>query len=450
MFFLFSILKNRYILMLLVAFPTLAHSASTLGLQESVQQMLQHNLQLKSAAEGVESMRSQVKVAQSYAMPNINLSTGWRYSNDPLEVFGNKLSQQSVSVADFVPSSLNAPAYRQNYQTRLGLSLPLFSGGALQAAASQAEAQAESSALMFAFQKQQRIYQTIAIYLQARQARDQQIVQQKSVDVAIKRWKDVEALQMKGMALASDVMHAHVYVLQRQQMLAKVNNDVENSQEKLSLIMGGHQDLHGVTLGRPRIQSDIKPLPVLLEKAVDMRLDFKAMQQQMSMLEARQDELKSLDLPKVNLVAAQTWNSVTPNIQHGNSSVGITISMNVWDGGGADAQQRRATWKKSELAWKLQDKQQQMQHEIKQAYRALHLAKQHIQRQQEAVKQTQEALRIQSLRYQQGLETTSNLLRAQLASDEAEVSTIQSTYDVILAKAALLLAAGLLNEGVVQ
>ncbi|MDQ6952878.1 MAG: TolC family protein [Mariprofundaceae bacterium] len=450
MFFLSNILKNRYILILLLLSPTLAYSHATLSLQDSVHQMLQHNLQLKSEAERVESMRSQVDVAQSYAMPNINISTGWRYTNDPLEVFGNKLSQQSVRAVDFISSSLNNPSFQQNYQTRLGLSFPLFTGGALQAATSQAEAQAESSALMFAFQKQQRIYQTIAMYLQARQARDQQVVQQKSVQVATKRWKDVQALQIKGMSLMSDVMHAHVYVLQRQQMLAQANNSAYNTQERLSLIMGNQQNLQTIDLAPPRIHAPIKSLDKLLQKSPDMRLDFKAMQQQITMAEARQHELKSSDLPKVNLVAAQTWNSANPNIQHGNSTVGITVSMNLWDGGADHAQQRGAARKTSQLEWKMQDKQQHIQQEIKQAYRAFTLAQQHIQRQQEAAKQTQEALRIQSLRYQQGLETTSNLLRAQLASDEAEVSTIQAKYDVILAKAALLLAAGLLNEGVVQ
>ncbi|MDQ6995414.1 MAG: TolC family protein [Mariprofundaceae bacterium] len=450
MFFSSNILKNHYIIIISLLIPSFAYGNPTLSLQESVQQMLQHNVQIKADEQHLASIRAQVDVAKSYSMPNIQFSTAWRYSNDPLEVFGSKLSQQSVRAADFNPNTLNHTNYRQNYQTRLGLSLPLFTGGALQAARSQAEAHAKSSTLMLDFQKQQGMYQTIAIYLQVRQAREQQIVQQKSVDVAIKRWNDVKALQGKGMALMSDVMHAHVYVLQRQQMLSQAKNETANKQEQLSLIMGNHQDLQTVDLDAPHIVFNIQPLNTLLEQASDKRLDFKAMQQQVRMAKAHQEALKSLDLPKVNLVAAQTWNSLTPNIQHGNSSVGMTISMNVWDGGGADAQQRRATWEKSELEWKLQDKQEHIQHEIKQAYRALRLAKQHIQRQQEAAKQTQEALRIQSLRYQQGLETTSNLLRAQLASDEAEVSTIQAAYDVMLAKAALLLAAGLLNEGVVQ
>jgi outer membrane protein TolC len=104
----------------------------------------------------------------------------------------------------------------------------------------------------------------------------------------------------------------------------------------------------------------------------------------------------------------------------------------------------------SQLNWKIEDAQKNIQHEIKQAYRAFTLARQQRQRQQEAAKQTQEALRIQSLRYHQGLETTSNLLEAQLASDQAELASIQANYDVMLSQAALLLAAGLFDEGVIQ
>jgi len=431
-------------------FPTFVYADNSLSLQQTLAQMLQHNRQLKAGAEHVAAMQTQTDAAQAQALPKIDVSTAWNYSNDPLQVFGSKLSQQSVGTADFAPQTLNYPAYRQNYQTRLGLSLPLFTGGGLQAATSQAQAQAEASSLMFEFQKQQQMYQTIALFLQLRQLRDQQQMQKKSVQAAEKHWQDVKALQAKGMALMSDVMHAHVYVLQRQQRLAQADNQVLNAQDKLSLIMGNHQNLQHVNLLLPRIPVAMPSLTQLLQQALDTRLDLKAMQQQRNMALAHQKQLHSHDFPQVNLMAAQTWNSVNPNIQHGNSMVGITLSMNLFNGGGDDAEQRGAVRAISELDWNIQDQQQNIQQQIKQAYRAYTLAQQQSQRQQQAAKQTQEALRIQALRYQQGLETTSNLLDAQLASDQAELASIQAGYDVMLSKAALLFAAGLLHEGVIQ
>lgn len=453
MFFLSNILKKRYIIMFIMLMPSMGQAEpvhTSLSLHESIQLMLQNNRQLKAVAEHVAGMQTHVDASKSKRLPNLNLSTSWLYSNDPLQAFGTKLSQQSVTVADFAPNTLNHPAYRQNFQTRLGLSMPLFTGGALQAATSQAEAQLASSERMFEFEKQQRMYQTIALYLQTRQAREQQHVQKKSVHAAKKRWHDVQALQSKGMALASDVMHAHVYVLQRQQSLAQASNRVRNLEEQLNLMIGMNKDLEHVDLPLPHVQAPVSNLAELLQQALSMRLDLQAMQQQQQMLQAQQVQLDSRDLPQVNLVAAQTWNSTTPQLQHGNQMVGINVSMNVFDGGKDDAEQQGVIRAMSELDWKIQDKQKSIQHEVKQAYRALNLAKQQYQRQQEAAKQTQEALRIQSLRYQQGLETTSNLLEAQLASDQAELASIQSSYDAMLSQAALLLATGLLHEGAIQ
>ncbi|MDQ7058308.1 MAG: hypothetical protein Q9N62_07675 [Ghiorsea sp.] len=54
------------------------------------------------------------------------------------------------------------------------------------------------------------------------------------------------------------------------------------------------------------------------------------------------------------------------------------------------------------------------------------------------------------MRHKQGLETTSDLLASQVRTDQAQVMLIRAKYDVLIAKAALLLAAGTLNEGAVQ
>jgi len=68
----------------------------------------------------------------------------------------------------------------------------------------------------------------------------------------------------------------------------------------------------------------------------------------------------------------------------------------------------------------------------------------------EALKQSEESLRIKSLRYAQGLSKTSDLLDAQVQVDSTRLSSIRARYDVTIAQAALQLAAGTLNEGVIQ
>lgn len=427
-----------------------AHADEVLQLKTVLSQTLQHNRQLLAASKLVEVDKTAIDVAQGKGMPRIDMSVGWNYNNDPLQVFGSKLLQQSVTSADLATNTLNHPSFRQNYQTRLGLSLPLFTGGALQAVEDQASARAEASSLMLDFQKQQIIYQTIATYLQARQAWDQLQVSKKSVAAARQRWQDVQSLKNKGMAIVSDVMHAHVYMLQRQLNVDQANVNYQNQCEQLSMLMGSNKDIHASTLVSPSLHFLAVSLQQLLTHAIQNRADYQALEQRLIETKAMKKQANATDYPEINLMAAQTWNSVNPNLQHSNSMIGVTVSMNVFNGGQDKNQQQIAILHHESVAWQLQDKQQSIQHEIKQAYRAVKLAEKSLQRQQEAGKQTQEALRIQSLRYQQGLETTSNLLDAQLSWDTSQVAVIKARYDGVLAKTALLLASGLLNEGVIE
>ena len=124
--------------------------------------------------------------------------------------------------------------------------------------------------------------------------------------------------------------------------------------------------------------------------------------------------------------------------------------MNLFNGGSDHAKQRSMEHSYQSLQWQVIDKEQAIQNETQQAWRALEVARNKLQREKQALKQTEESLRIQSLRYQQGLETTSNVLDAQVDFDQSQVGEIRAQYDVILAKAALLLASGQLNEGVVE
>ena len=453
MFFSPNKLQKRYILMLvatLFSAASTAQAAELLTLKQSIQQTLEKNRQLLAAGQHVEQMQEKVNVEQGKRMPRVDLSTGWNYSNSPLQVFGSKLQQQSVTAADFIPNTLNHPNYRQNYQTRLGLSLPLFAGGALQATEDEASAQSDAASMRFEFQKQQQMYQTIVAFIQARQYWEQLEISKKAVSAAEKRWQDAGALQNRGMALTSDVMNAHVHLLRSQVAVDEASSLYQNSLDTLQLIMGTLANTNDLQLSPAHLTPPSASLETLLTRADNKRLDLRAMQQQSQAIEAQRKQSHASDLPHVHLVAAQEWNSATPALQHGNSMIGVTIQMNLFAGGRDHAQQRIIESSYDAWQWKVMDQRQAIGNEIRQAWRTLQVAQKKLQREEEAFQQTQEALRIQSLRYQQGLEKTSDLLDAQVQLDHSQVNRIRAQSDIMISTAALLLAAGELNEGVIQ
>ncbi len=435
---------------MLCALPWAGHAAETLSLKDSVAFALQHNRMLAAADAQTKAAEAQADAATGGLLPRLDVSTGFFRTNSPLNAFGTKLQQQGVSTADFNPTLLNNPDYINNYQTRLSLSMPLFAGGANWAARAAATSQAQAARYQYAFQQQQLIFQTIAAYVQTRQALAQVEAQKQAVRAATNRWHDAQALKKRGIAIESDVMDAHVYVLRNQVALEQARAHYQDSLEKLRLVLGMDKNTP-ITLNEPVIQFDMHTnLDELLAKAYANRADYLALQSSVEAADAGKRQAQAGYYPHVNLMANKEWNSDTFGLKHDNNTIGINISMNLFAGGASSAQTRAAESKRVMARLQLEDKRQQIANEIRQAWRGLHIAQQRLQSENEALKQTLESLRIKALRQKQGLEKTSDLLDAQARADASKVAQIQAKYDDMIAKAALLLAAGTLHEGVVQ
>lgn len=436
-------------LLFVAAMPAMA-AEQVLTLEQSVSYALSHNRSLAAATQRLEGALAQADEAGGAAMPRVDLSTGFYRTNSALNVFGAKVLQQQTVAADFDVNTINNPSYFNNYQTRLGLSLPLFAGGALQAASQQAEYRALAQQQQLAFEQQQIMFQTITAYVQAHQAAAQVMAQENAVVAAQKRFDNVLALKKRGMAIESDVMDADVYVLRAQVALDEARAGRESSLEALKLTLGKSPDQDLGALQSPSIRFHHLSLVDLLAEATTNRLDVSAMDAAAQAAVAAQHQSESGLWPHVNLVAAQEWNSNTLGLDHSNQMLGLVVSMNLYAGGADAAKVRQATVERTALGFQIEDARHQVNNEVRQAYRSLITAEKRLQSETKAESQTAESLRIKSLRHQQGLEKTSDVLDAQVRADTATIALIRAKYDLIIAKAALLLASGTLSQGVVQ
>jgi len=450
-FFCSNISVIRYVLILTALLvPTFASAAEVSNLKDSVAYALEHNRMLAVSSHGVEKAEAMVDMATGRMLPRVDISTGFSRTNSPLGSFGSKLQQQSITAADFSPAALNQPGYVNNYQSRLGLTMPIFSGGANWAARAGARHQADASSLEYKFHQQQVIYQTIAAYAHSRAALAQVNARANAVKAAEKRWQDAEAMKKRGMAIKSDVMDAHVHVLRSQVALGEAESAYEASLESLRMILGMEESSSLNASSEPSLSFSIESTDQLLEKLDERRADLLALENRLDAAGNRRFQHQASYLPRVDFMAAQEWNNEKFGLRNRNAMVGINVTMNLFSGGEDLAKVRAATAEQVSIEYQLADKRQQTANEIRQAVRGLRLAEQRFESESEALKQTAESLRIKSLRHAQGLEKTSDLLDAQVNADASEMAHIRAKYDLTIAKAALLLAAGTLDEEVVQ
>lgn len=456
MFFLANISVNynvliKQVLMFMIAVVAInANAAEITTLKQSVAYAVAHNRLLAADGSSVEQARAGQDIATGYFMPRVDLSTGVVRTDAPGDYFGMRLNQQKITAADFRPAFLNNPGYINNYQTRLNVSMPIYQGGALWAGKKQADHQAESAVLSHDYMQQQVIYQTIAAYVQTRAAYAAIHAMQTAVGAAEKRYQDTQALQKRGVLLTSDVMDAHVHLLRSRLQLKQANNAYAQANEVLQRVLGLAS---GTTLNineEPHLSADDWTQEQAVAQAMLLRPDLKALQEAYQASQAEVDASRAAFLPRVDLVAGQEWNAGTPSLKNRNSMIGATVSMNLFAGGADRAKTRVSRAKQVALELKLADHKQQIHNEVSHAWRMLDESRARQSSEGEALKQSEESLRIKSLRYEQGLSKTSDLLDAQVQVDTTRLSSIRAKYDVTIAQAALQLAVGALNEGVIR
>jgi len=428
--------------------PATATEISTL--KQSVSYALAHNRMLAADAQSLEQAEARQAGAWGHLMPRLDLSSGVVRTDAPGSYLGMKLNQQRMTAADFNPAFINNPGYINNYQTRLDLSMPIYQGGALWAGKKLAGHQAEASRFAHQAVSQQVIFHTVEAYARTRQTFSQIQAMESAVSAAKKRYQDTENMHKRGILIDSDVMDASVHLLRTELQLQQAKNGHAQSLDVLQRVLGLNGEVAMHADEEPRIQGLNLTLEAAMAHALLNRPDLQAMQQQYEAADAGIDKARSGFLPHVNLVAASEWNASTLAMKNRNSMIGATVSMNLFAGGSDLAGIRGARAELVALEYKIGDRKQQIENEVAQAWRTLDEAKLRYQSESQAVKQSEESLRIKSLRHQQGLSTTSDLLDAQQRADSSHVSAIRAQYDVTISQAALLMAVGSLNEEVIQ
>lgn len=107
----------------------LAERISALSLDEAIERAQRDNELLRAAAKSVDAAHGQILESKSGFLPSVRLSEQVVRSDEAVSAFGFRLNQGEFRAADFAVDRLNRPGARSNYQTRVEVLQPLFSGG---------------------------------------------------------------------------------------------------------------------------------------------------------------------------------------------------------------------------------------------------------------------------------------------------------------------------------
>jgi outer membrane protein TolC len=397
-----------------------------LTLQEALEAAQKNNPSIHLSQLDARASEANFKQTQAVFLPQVNLSYTAMSTNNPLNAFGFKLQQQSITQNDFDPQRLNNPSATQNFMTKAEVLQPVFNMDMLyqrQAAGHQAEAYQ----LKHTRTKQYISFEVEKAYAQLQLAHRAVAVLEEAVKTAQSVYTATHNRYEKGYLQKSDVLHVQVYATNTESQLAEAKSNVQNASDYVSLLMGtpaGVVYAVDTTTQVNAVQSMHTTLP-------ENRADFRAMQ---AAVQAHDKLVKSNTMayvPKLNAFGEYMFNDAGA-FGFGSDAylVGAQLSWKIFNGTATKNKVDAQRIERDKAARELQYQKEQAQLELNKTQRQQQDAQHTVNQQALAVTQAQEALRLIQNRHAQGLVTTTDLLQAQTMVSQQKLSWAHAVFQL--------------------
>lgn len=446
-------MRKKYLLVVVLAglglFNPLAQSIwaqdkpKELSLDEAITTALNNNRSVQLANADISIAAAGYKQTEAIYLPQAGLSYTGMSTNNPLNAFGFKLQQKSVSQSDFNPDLLNHPGGTPDFSASFNVQQPLVNmdmvyqrkGAEKQIEVYQYKKQRTQEYIRFEVQK---------AYLQLQ-------LTYKSVTVLEEALATTKALLLftdnhykQGLVQKSDLLNVQVQVSSVENNLAKARSNIRNASDYLSLLMGSPSGMVYTTTGAAEItaaQTDS------ISAVSANRSDFVAMKKAIEASDLMIQSGKMSYLPKLNAFGSYQLNdSRMLGFGAGAYLAGIRLSWDIFKGNATKNSLATQTLERNKLGVQLAQQQEQGNTELVKTKRDLSDIQFEITQYTAAIDQASESLRILQNRYEQGLVNTTDIMMGTTQLSQQKLALAQAIYNRNVTKAYLQFLTSSVNK----
>lgn len=419
---------------------------SALSLQQAVQIALGENPVLAAAKSQVEIAEQRVIQGRSGFLPRLNVSEGLQRTNNPTQVFSNKLNQENFTESDFAINRLNQPNAINDFATNFTASWPIYDGGRSWHGWQQAKIGKDASAYALERSRQQVIARTTAAYAGVLLAIENLAVVEAALKTAGANLSIASNRYGSGMAVKSDLLQAQVRQSDLEQQKLMVESQIEVGRSILNAAMGVPDQLRFELTDRLETPLSLDgTIESWLSISQDRRLDLKELNAREAMAKEEIEKAKAAYLPSLDLIGNYQIHTEDFDGSADNYSVGAVVSLNIFSGLETSAKVSEAQAALRQVQALRRQMQSQVALEVRQTYVQAASAFQRISVARQMMVQAEESLRIVANRYATGLLTIVDMLTAETTLQQARTTFAQTLHDYSVGKTNLRLAAGVLD-----
>jgi outer membrane protein TolC len=401
---------------------------------------------VRSTQLELDLAESRVTQARAERMPKLQATQTITRGNNPVFVFGSLLDQARFGPENFSLPALNHPNSVTNVRTALSVTVPVFDGMKSAAHVAEARIVRDRTSFQKTSAEQRTRFDVIRQYFSVLVAQENLKVSNDAVRTAEADLKRTQERIETGLAVESDRLAAQVQLAEFTKRQIEAEGSLATAVVALKVAirspLRAELNLTG-TLARRSFS--LPQQEELIERALMHRPDLLEAASGIRLAERRVGERRSDYLPEARVFGS--FGSSGRNWTTGSTdyAVGASLTLNLLDPGRASRLQQARI--EQSLAQTEQDRMRdRIIVEVARAYHQYRTAVQQLEVAEAALSQANEALRIIQDRYEAGLTTITDLLRAETAAVSARASLIAATEAQYIGYANVLLAIGELND----
>jgi len=431
----------------LSAAPQNSDVGETLTLEQAVRVSLQNNSLLKASELGVDEAKARLRITTSAYLPKLSFDHTMTRGNNPVYVFGSLLTQRRFTQENFALDTLNVPPPLNNFQNRFSATQSVYDFGRTSSRVAQSRVGSHLSEKELDATRSDLIFRVVKAYYQGLLARELVQVAETAVRSARAAEDNARSRLQAGVALESDLLSVQVHRAGQEEELLKAINAQRVAQSALCFELGVPLERQFVLVRQVTpLPADTTDMATLQSAALQNRPDYGQSQLALQNQELAVKAARSEFLPTISLFGSWETDDQSFASRAGNNWLaGVNLHFNLFNGRADEAklaesrlQQKRTLAMQAHLA-------QAIRHQVQKAFLDLETASQRIAVSQQAVSQAEESGRIIRNRYEAGLATVTDLLRAETALTAAKGNYLRAVFDQRVGTANLDLQVGRLT-----
>ena len=274
------------------------------------------------------------------------------------------------------------------------------------------------------------------------------LVQEKALEQAQARLREVEAFYRVGTASDFDLLTAQVEVENIRPLLIEAHNQLELNSNRLKRTIGLPLDREIELTDRLERPGEIPELEQMVSAALRNRPDIQSQSLVVGLQTQNLRVQKASAYPTLDLVANLTRQGASSTLFPGgqdfaqSASAGLQFSLPIFDGRARSGRIQQAKASIDRETYRLEQLTENARLEVQQSHQALVASREQIEASESNIARAERALEIAQTRFRNGLSTQVELNDAELAVTQARTNFAQALFNYNAARAQLMAATG--------